>query len=420
MKSLITRSITHCVALPLASMLAAACAPAAYDEPEPTAEASQDLVINPIPPPPHPAPNKAFIWQGFSHGWEYNHRINRLGDWIDNAGCSGTTCTATVAHSSASGTGNDTAASTTFFDFVGGANVGFLAGESTFDVDTVEAVYITQTNHVTLDLSLTPNLVGRERYFAYLDGFDAVVTPLDNGHTRAKKIQILSLDVSNETKTATGVSFDVSLGFMFDCDSPECYLDSDEVRYRVVAHYGLVGGDATDLDFAVQSSSATYAWDESTEAVPQVVGATRVGASGMAGATLAVRGFSFDVHEHLDGTENHGLHMIAMEDRVDPRSYDPTTGTMTYRDAMFFKQWADGMADTYPPLSWGALRENGKATLRTTVALLQLAQGCMKWPTGQLQQGHSLYWPGGDASADTGAAIDQKTSTIDFSDLGCP
>ena len=57
--------------------------------------------------------NATTIWQGFHHVWEYNHRVNRMGDWLtdidyDNG------YSANSYHSAASGIGPDKCDYSTF------------------------------------------------------------------------------------------------------------------------------------------------------------------------------------------------------------------------------------------------------------------------------------------------------------------
>src|SRR5688572_1462843 len=49
----------------------------------------------------------AIVWQGFNHRWTYNHRLNRLGDWVDHERREGQTVEGTASHAAASGSGED-------------------------------------------------------------------------------------------------------------------------------------------------------------------------------------------------------------------------------------------------------------------------------------------------------------------------
>ncbi len=53
--------------------------------------------------------SRAGIWQGFRHAWEYNHRLNRFGSYVLNLKGPDGAARTVAGHTSASGTGNDTA-----------------------------------------------------------------------------------------------------------------------------------------------------------------------------------------------------------------------------------------------------------------------------------------------------------------------
>src|SRR3712207_798464 len=72
---------------------------------------------------PHDAP--AVLWQGFHHGWTYNHRLNRIGDWIVQTPSTDGELDARVKHSAASGSGEDEAAWKSFYTVLQSGTVRF-------------------------------------------------------------------------------------------------------------------------------------------------------------------------------------------------------------------------------------------------------------------------------------------------------
>ena len=57
--------------------------------------------------------NKAIIWRGMEHTWTYNHRINRMGNYVSFDGEKGYSL-----HSSATGLGSDSSFSKTYYTYV--------------------------------------------------------------------------------------------------------------------------------------------------------------------------------------------------------------------------------------------------------------------------------------------------------------
>src|SRR5690242_9683856 len=77
--------------------------------------------------------NKAFIWRGFSHQWTYNHRCNRIGDYVVYNNNKPIT-----AHTSATGKGADSTYFTSYYSFVASQNVAFKEGKVTIQVNSKE------------------------------------------------------------------------------------------------------------------------------------------------------------------------------------------------------------------------------------------------------------------------------------------
>lgn len=64
--------------------------------------------------------NKAIIWRGMEHKWTYNHRINRMGNYVSFDGKKGYSL-----HSSATGLGSDSSFSKTYYTYVESPNLFF-------------------------------------------------------------------------------------------------------------------------------------------------------------------------------------------------------------------------------------------------------------------------------------------------------
>ena len=77
------------------------------------------------------------IWQGFSHQWGYNHRINRLGDWVENVS-EGDSCIVKGTHTAASGSGADIATFAQYFTTVHSDLVETRSGVATFNLSGKE------------------------------------------------------------------------------------------------------------------------------------------------------------------------------------------------------------------------------------------------------------------------------------------
>jgi hypothetical protein len=62
--------------------------------------------------------NATVFWQGFYHDWSYNHRINRIGDWIQSVAENDNGIRAIFSHSGATGSGSDVLSYLSYFTYL--------------------------------------------------------------------------------------------------------------------------------------------------------------------------------------------------------------------------------------------------------------------------------------------------------------
>lgn len=160
----------------------------------------------------------AAIWQGFQHAWEYNHRLNRFGSYVDVDSTDGR-AEVTVGHTAASGTGGDTAHFTEFVTPVMAANVGVQTGRGETEVECMRGVTTTFRIKVD-DLTLDPALVGKGTYAVVLNGFDLIA------EHHADKLIAFDLEITDPVVYAGGtkVRFEILGTLRFDCRTAECQL----------------------------------------------------------------------------------------------------------------------------------------------------------------------------------------------------
>jgi hypothetical protein len=156
------------------------------------------------------------LWQGFRHRWQYNHRANRLGSYVEHEHRAPGVCEAQVVHTAASGTGPDRAEFTDVFTKIQAQDVGFQPSVCEIQIMTVEEKL---TPFKLLNkVQLEPELVGKTRYTVVLNGFDL----LADGD--AQKLMTLVLETSDPAldEDRANLSFSVTGAFRVDCSSPEC------------------------------------------------------------------------------------------------------------------------------------------------------------------------------------------------------
>ncbi|UCC63908.1 MAG: hypothetical protein JSV36_02275 [Anaerolineae bacterium] len=141
--------------------------------------------------PSSKAGHSAVIWQGYHHEWEYNHRLNRLGSYVEHRPGDDGGMRAVVGHTAASGTGRDTAHFAEFVTTVQAAQgVAFQPGEGETVVECQRGDLMPFVIRID-DLDLAPELQGRDVYTVVLNGFDLCALE------HSEKIVTFDLDVTD-------------------------------------------------------------------------------------------------------------------------------------------------------------------------------------------------------------------------------
>ncbi|WEL16521.1 Uncharacterized protein SVXHr_0339 [Halorhabdus sp. SVX81] len=292
------------------------------------------------------------IWRGYHHAWRYNHRLNRLGSYLEFDGDDWE-----CVHTAASGTGPDTARFCDLYTKVAGDGVAFQSHTESFEVEGDENVPITVSKSLTSDLE-SP-LENRDTYEVLLNGFDIYAA------SDADKLQELSLHVDRPTPTdgRTSLDFDASVEFRGDCGTPECREDG--VDYTVEMRYLVVGGDADTVRSGPAISAGTdYAWSMSQEPDQKrdgVANATVTDSNRWTGPSVENAVGLTDVDVTLTKTGDPPLIAAAgaLADHAEGMhllEHDVAIESITTRDdridvefLLFYKNWEAGMKRAVPP-----------------------------------------------------------------------
>lgn len=112
-----------------------------------------------------PTYNSAIIWRGFEHKWTYNHRCNRIGDYVVyNHGKPQTT------HVSATGLGADSTYFTSAYTKITSPNLFFKEGKTTLKIETTEKQL--SEGEILVTIPCDDWLQNKDRYVTTLNGFD--------------------------------------------------------------------------------------------------------------------------------------------------------------------------------------------------------------------------------------------------------
>lgn len=322
----------------------------------------------------------AVLWQGFTHQWTYNHRINRLGSCVVNTDFEGAfPHSSTLKHMAATGLGGDIGQYATHYAYLALNKVKTQSGEVNIRFSGKEGDFHTAKQTVTIDAPL--GMHDQEEYAVVLNGFDII------SEQQADKLQLFRLSVGDATYIpATGkIRFDVTVALLVHCRSLECSRFNHKFNYSINAHYLVFAGQEQNISTTEQNTHTIYDWSKERELYTSPTQQHTVKGEGKrqyAAATLAFKSLSI----HLD--KEHWL--LDWRSVIHPEKYDTLTGQYQYSLDLLFKQWDQTMKkeSANPKKSKFAMKRNGWAMIDATILLLQFkdariihdyTKGVVKW-----------------------------------------
>ena len=315
----------------------------------------------------------AFVWRGFSHQWqERNHRMNRLGNYIEGQACSSTPCTATLVHGASSGIASDVADYKTYYSRVAANGVGFQAGYSSFTVSGDENGVIRAVKPV--QVSVGSNLRDRDRYVVLLNGFNLCA----NGGAEAKKpvTVFFGIDGEHYDPYTSTVNFLVESWLEVDCDTAcpiECRCSHEWASYETRVSYLIIGGDeavfVTKKDF-----SREYSWGDDVPSVSNISSSiTGTVTSYYPSAVVGFTKILYDVNNTEDDplrAKDEGHWFKQWITAALPKAYLAASGTMELDVQLHFK--------AHGGYVFGSYRNSGNAFLQAQAALVQFRDGMVE------------------------------------------
>jgi hypothetical protein len=322
------------------------------------------------------------IWQGFHHVWEYNHRVNRMGDWIDDINL-GVDYNANAYHSAASGIGPDKNEYTTFLTRVKTSKeIHFSNLKKEIIIQGMEGTVEAQSFQLSVEIpatSITDAVV-------LLNGFDIYARPVGSeqllGDGDADKLFNLSINTSsisiNPSGNTTTINFELNTTLGADCASVECSSGSenDFFDYLLTMHLQIIAGENGSLKVTSESLAQNYSWERprnngSNEIFQEDFVIDNINITGSVGYTVGfpgIQGFNFQAEKGLGGFNGQSFeypHMQTFNLAARPIKYTPTSGLLQMEADIFFKNWAAPV----PFFSYGA---GGAVNFEMNLALVQI------------------------------------------------
>lgn len=376
----LTRGRRRRVAASLPLLVAGGAGCAAPAPAQPSAARAEihpiDRVLELPAPPGRETPLSGFaVWQGWSMGWRYNHRLNRAGSLLEQTPCRhggaprAELCRARLTATAASGSGTDVARIETYFALV--AARGVLAASAAREVLLEGLEGEPLAVETDLEIPVDPELAERAVHVVLLSGFD--VASLDS----ADKLHELSIQLGPPTFADGFARVPVGVEAILGCSSLEC-PPKNRVDVSLLVGATVVGGSAealaaTDVDVAV-----SYAWDKREELAPA---ATAVPVPGPPWApersVLGVRGFRVRADREM--------HFVDLALAITSGEPDASgAGSVEPHATLLVRNWRKKMRNARPPMSWFAYRQPGRVQWTADLVRLELPRASIarrRWRT---------------------------------------
>ena len=332
--------------------------------------------------------SSAVVWCGFHHDWTYNHRVNRMGDWLattsfDNSSISN-------YHSAASGIGpdrNDYKAYYSTIDY----------NSNLIEFATISDTVILQGEEETIAterVTLQANFEQKTQPVAtvLLNGFDTYSRPEGSpnlvGDGDADKLNNLGISVSNimveNNGESTLVTFEVEYSLGGNCSSPECSSGNtnDWFDYFLNAHFQVIVADASIINLGSINVSQAYSWERpmnngTNEIFAEDFSISDQSITGLPGFEQAFVGFSsfnFQAEKGFGGFSGQSFefpHMLTFNVAIPNIQYNSENGATNFDVDLFFKNWTRPI----PIFSFGG---GGSVEMDAEVIMVQVADPSMK------------------------------------------
>ena len=301
------------------------------------------------------------LWQGMSHEWQYNHRVNRLGDWLTPNQKKPNTTSYIHTHSGASGSGSDRVVFKNYASRVQSEHIRFFHNK----IKTSLAGSENSTSVVSIEVvtDIPEDMLDYQNFEVILNGFDMYPTqksedPQLQGDGTADKLFEFGCMINEANKTSDDqLEFDLDIKFGADCESPECTrgASNDFFDYQLTFYYIVIGYN-DELHLTTKSFNNNYSWEKpSTPRADSDINeifkedhrlndVTIQGENSpewSTGLTL-FKGFDFYIEEGEGGFTGDIVehpHLLALDLSILNEEYDASSDQMTLDLDLFFKNW---------------------------------------------------------------------------------
>jgi hypothetical protein len=337
--------------------------------------------------------NKAIVWRGFQHSWTYNHRCNRIGDYVVfNNG------SPYSVHTSATGLGPDSTYFTSHYTYIESDDLVFTEGKESIHIETKEKQL--SEGFATVELIPQEWMKNRSDYISLFNGFDL------KSDAGSDKIQLLRLSIEDPeyNSDSSKLVFKINYSFVFNCQSVEC-SGRNVVSYSLDIYYLIIGLNEFSTKATEKFFPRSYSWDKKEEVVdrPEEKVMNGISFPVFNKATVGIKAFSVVLNEA------HWL--LQLNNNVTPLEYNPATGKMRISLDLLYKEWQEGMrgSNAAPQPSQFAAKRKGWVLLDSDILLLQLRAAEIR----HLGRNGRMFWKGYNRNPNGNDALNVSPIPLD-------
>ena len=308
------------------------------------------------------------------HKWTYNHRINRMGNYVSFDGEKGYSL-----HSSATGLGSDSSFSKTHYTYVESPNLYFKEILVEVTSEGKEGELLTAVNDVKIPIE--DWMKGKGQYIALINGFE--ITSIG----KADQLQLFRCFVETpryDDKTGF-LHLRTQVDLVTNCRSLECQLLNRKTGYDLKLPILIIAFDDEEAASINTHHTMSYKWTKLEEAK-------------VFEKDIAIRGRSDQFNQACIGISGLGLvlnkqhWLLEHKSYVNASHYEPVSSTLTSSISMQFLAWSKemGQSKVSPVKAKFAKKKKGYALLDMNTILVQMKEGRIKHSESE----SSLFWRG--------------------------
>jgi hypothetical protein len=342
---------------------------------------------------PVKAQEKAFaVWQGFEHKWMYNHRLNRLGDYIAQPPYQKKPHPFTATHTGATGLGKDTAIFRSYFAEVKTRDIDFFPGVEKLKMQGKQGDLYQITKKLFI---IDAELAKKTKLAVVFNGFDLV------SESGADKLQLLKINFSDPVRRNRSDTIELTLdvAIVVDCRSFECNRFNKQFQYDLSVRYVLLGALQDQMHITATDYNESVIWTKLKTSAEMAIPKTIQGNYGYKNGFLAFKNIFIVL--------NHDHWILSYANAISRSDYQASSGTLKFKHLAYIRQWEAGMKQVSSQSLFSEKRA-GWGMLQGSLQLVQFRSGNISY----FERLGYIGWGGNNMKADHESSINSENREI--------